>query len=113
MDYRERITIEPGKRSGQPCVRGLRMTVGDVLGYLGAGMTVEEVLADFPDLEAADIQACLLFAAELTRRVGGLKESLEEAAAEIDRGEFVEYDFSDGGAKFLEGVRERGRRPAE
>jgi hypothetical protein len=74
------------------------MTVGDVLGYLAGGMTVEEVLADFPDLEAADVRACTEFAA-----------SLEEASAEIDRGEYEEYDFSDGGAKFWEGVRARAR----
>jgi hypothetical protein len=74
------------------------MTVGDVLGYLAGGMTVEEVLADFPDLEAADVRACAEFAA-----------SLEEASAEIDRGEYEEYDFSDGGAAFLEGVRARAR----
>ena len=49
MDYRDRITVEPGKRSGKPCVRGLRIAVHDVLGYLASGMTVEELLHDFPD----------------------------------------------------------------
>ena len=56
MDYAHLITIEPGKRSGQPCIRGLRMTVRDVLEYLASGMSVEEILADFPDLTAEDIR---------------------------------------------------------
>ena len=64
MDYKHLITIEPDKRSGQPCIRGLRMTVQDVLEYLAGGMTVEEILADFPDLTAADIRACLAYAAD-------------------------------------------------
>lgn len=62
MDYRDIITIEPGKRSGQPCIRGLRMTVQDVLEYLAGGMTEGEILDDFPDLTHADIRACLAFA---------------------------------------------------
>ena len=53
----ERITIEPGKRSGQPCIRGLRITVWDVLGWLAAGAKEEEILADYPELEPADFQA--------------------------------------------------------
>ena len=65
MDYRDIITIEPGKRSGQPCIRGLRMTVQDVLEYLAGGMTEKEILADFPDLTHEDIRACLAFAASL------------------------------------------------
>jgi uncharacterized protein (DUF433 family) len=69
MDYRHLITIEPDKRSGQPCIRGLRMTVQDVLEYLASGMSAEEVLADFPDLTADDIRACLAFAADLERRL--------------------------------------------
>jgi uncharacterized protein (DUF433 family) len=64
MDYSHIITIEPDKRSGQPCIRGLRMTVQDVLEYLAAGMTPDEILADFPDLTAEDIRACLAFAAD-------------------------------------------------
>jgi uncharacterized protein (DUF433 family) len=64
MDYRERITIEPGKRSGKPCLRGTRMTVYDVLEYLGGGMTEDEILADFPQLERADIHAAVAFAGE-------------------------------------------------
>lgn len=61
MDYTHIITIEPGKRSGQPCIRGLRMTVRDVLEYLAAGMTPDEIVADFPDLTGDDIRACLAF----------------------------------------------------
>lgn len=63
MDYRERITIEPDKRGGKPCIRGLRITVYDVLSYLASGMTEAEILADFPDLEPDDIRASLAFAA--------------------------------------------------
>ncbi len=63
MDYRERITIEPGKRSGKPCIKGTRMTVYDVLSYLAAGMSMEEILDDFPKLTKEDILACLAFAA--------------------------------------------------
>jgi uncharacterized protein (DUF433 family) len=69
MDYRHLITIEPDKRSGQPCIRGLRMTVQDVLEYLASGMSIEEILADFPDLTAEDIRACLAFAADRERRL--------------------------------------------
>ena len=69
MDYNYLITIEPDKRSGQPCIRGLRMTVQDVLEYLAAGMSVDEILADFPDLTAEDIRACLAFAADQERRL--------------------------------------------
>jgi len=64
MDYSKIITIEPGKRSGKPCIRGMRMTVTDVLEYLASGMSEEEILADFPDLTAEDIKACLAFAAD-------------------------------------------------
>jgi uncharacterized protein (DUF433 family) len=64
MDYRDIITIEPGKRSGQPCIRGLRMTVQDVLEYLAGGMTEDEILDEFPDLTREDIRACLAFAAD-------------------------------------------------
>ena len=69
MDYMDIITVEPGKRGGQPCIRGLRMTVRDVLEYLAAGMSVDEILADFPDLTAEDIRACLAFAADRERRL--------------------------------------------
>ncbi len=69
MDYRERITIEPGKRSGKPCIRGLRITVSDVLDYLASGMSEDEILAELPDLEKEDIKAALAFAAERERRL--------------------------------------------
>jgi uncharacterized protein (DUF433 family) len=69
MDYRQRITIEPGKRSGKPCIRGLRITVYDVLDYLAAGMTDQEILGEFPDLELEDIRAVLSFAADRERRL--------------------------------------------
>ena len=67
MDYRERITIGPGKRGGKPCIRGLRITVYDVLDYLASGMSYDEVLSDFPELEREDILACLAYAAERER----------------------------------------------
>lgn len=68
MDYSGIITIDPGKRSGKACIRGLRITVYDVLDYLAAGMTQEEILADFPDLTTEDIRACLAYAADAERR---------------------------------------------
>ena len=68
MSYRERITTEPGKRGGKPCIRGLRITVHDVLEYLAAGMTEQEILSDFPELEQEDIKACLVFAADRERK---------------------------------------------
>ena len=69
MDYRKIITIEPDKRGGKPCIRGTRMTVTDVLEYLAGGMTQEELLAEFPDLTADDIRACLAFAADRERKL--------------------------------------------
>jgi len=72
VSLRDRITIEPGKRGGQPCLRGLRITVYDVLEYLASGMSEDEILRDFPDLEREDIGACLAFAAERERRLVGL-----------------------------------------
>ncbi len=63
MDYAHIITIEPGKRSGQPCIRGMRITVRDVLEYLAGGMTVDELFADFPELTHEDVRACLAYAA--------------------------------------------------
>jgi uncharacterized protein (DUF433 family) len=68
-DYRERITIDSGKRGGKPCIRGLRITVYDVLDYLASGMTEQEILSDFPDLEPEDIRAVLAFAADRERRL--------------------------------------------
>ena len=64
MSYRDIITIEPGKRGGKPCIRGLRVTVYDVLGYLASGMSQEQILRDFPYLTAEDIRACLQYAAD-------------------------------------------------
>lgn len=69
MDYRERITIEPDKRGGKPCNRGMRITVYDVLGYLASGMGEAEILADFPYLEPEDIRASLAFAADFERKL--------------------------------------------
>jgi len=69
VDYSKIITIEPGKRGGKPCVRGLRITVYDVLEYLAAGMTHDEILSDFPYLTEEDIRACLAFAADRERRL--------------------------------------------
>ena len=66
--YKNIITVEPGKRSGQPCIRGMRITVYDVLEYLASGMSVEEVLQDFPELTQEDIRACFAFAAAYCRR---------------------------------------------
>ena len=71
-DYSNIITVEPGKRGGQPCIRGLRLTVYDVLEYLESGMSEDEVLADFPDLRPEDIRACLAFAAAQEHRVASL-----------------------------------------
>ena len=68
MSYRDRITIEPDKRSGKPCIRGLRITVYDVLSYLAAGMTTDEILADFPSLTREDVLAALSYAAEHERQ---------------------------------------------
>jgi uncharacterized protein (DUF433 family) len=69
VDYSKIITIEPGKRGGKPCIRGLRITVYDVLDYLASDMSEAEILEDFPDLTAEDIRACLAFAADRERRL--------------------------------------------
>ena len=71
VDIGQIITIEPGKRGGQPCIRGMRITVRDILEYLAGGMTVDEVLADFPELTIEDIRACLAFAASQMPRPAG------------------------------------------
>ena len=68
MKYEHLITIEAGKRGGKPCIRGMRITVYDVLEYLASGMSNEEILKDFPDLTVEDIRACLAFAADRERR---------------------------------------------
>jgi uncharacterized protein (DUF433 family) len=67
IHYLNTITIEPGKRGGKPCIRGMRITVYDVLDYLASGMTREEILKDFPYLTASDIDACLKYAADRER----------------------------------------------
>ncbi len=69
MSYQDIITIEPGKRGGRPCIRGMRISVSDVLGWLAAGMSHAEIMADFPELTEEDIRACLAFAAERESRV--------------------------------------------
>jgi uncharacterized protein (DUF433 family) len=69
MNYKDYITIEPDKRSSKPCIRGMRITVQDVLEYLASGMTEEEILDDFPDLTREDIHACLAFAADRERKL--------------------------------------------
>ena len=69
LDYREIITVEPGKRGGRPVIRGLRISVYDVLSYLATGMTEQQILEDFPELRAEDIRACLSYAADRERRL--------------------------------------------
>jgi uncharacterized protein (DUF433 family) len=69
MNYQEIITIAPGKRSGKPCIRGMRITVYDVLSYLASGMTYQKILDDFPYLTQADILACLSYAADRERQI--------------------------------------------
>jgi uncharacterized protein (DUF433 family) len=68
VSYQSIITVEPGKRGGKPCIRGMRITVYDVLSYLAAGMTTQEILDDFPYLTENDILACLAYAAERERQ---------------------------------------------
>lgn len=77
MEREDIITIEPGKRGGRPCIRGLRIAVHDVLEYLAAGTSEEELLADFPELTVEDIRACLGFAADRVRRMGGGDDGTE------------------------------------
>jgi uncharacterized protein (DUF433 family) len=67
VDYHKIITIEPGKRGGKPCIRGIRITVGDVLGWLAAGMSHQDIIEDYPDLTEEDIRACLAYAADKER----------------------------------------------
>jgi uncharacterized protein (DUF433 family) len=69
IDYRQYITIEPGKRGGKPCIRRLRITIYDILGWLAAGMTPAEIVEDFPDLHEDDIRAALAFAADREHHV--------------------------------------------
>jgi len=72
MNYQERITIEAGKRGGKPCIRGLRITVYDVLEQMAAGLSPKELLEDFPELQEDDINACLAFAADREHRLAGI-----------------------------------------
>jgi uncharacterized protein (DUF433 family) len=69
MDYQQVITIEPGKRGGRPCIRGLRIAVADVLGWLAAGMSHQQIIAEYPELTDEDIRACLAYAADRERRI--------------------------------------------
>jgi len=69
MDYQQIITIEAGKRGGQPCIRGLRISVANLLGWLAAGMSHQQILADYPELTDDDIRACLGYAADRERRI--------------------------------------------
>jgi uncharacterized protein (DUF433 family) len=80
VDYRKIITIEPGKRGGKPCIRGIRITVVDVLGWLAAGMSHKEIVDDYPDLTEEDIRACLAYAADRERHAM-IAFSSNEAAA--------------------------------
>ncbi|MDO8354891.1 MAG: DUF433 domain-containing protein [Nitrospirota bacterium] len=75
MNWEQRISIDPGKRGGKPCIRGLRITVYDVLEYLASGMSEEDILSDFPDLTREDIRACLAFAADRERKLISLPSS--------------------------------------
>lgn len=69
MDYRDIITIEPGKRGGRPCIRGMRITVYDILGWLASGMSNEQIVAEYPELTREDINAALAFAANREQRL--------------------------------------------
>ncbi len=69
MNYRHIITIEPGKHSGRPCIRNMRIAVADVLGWLAAGQTHQQIMDDFPELMEDDVRACLAYAADCERRV--------------------------------------------
>ena len=69
MNYQKIITMEPGKRGGRPCIRGMRIAVSDVLGWLAVGMSHEEIMSDYPEITEEDIRACLGFAADRERRV--------------------------------------------
>ena len=69
MNWQNFITLEPGKRGGRPCIRGMRIAVADVLGWLAAGMTHQDILSDYPELSEDDIRACLAYAADRERRI--------------------------------------------
>jgi len=80
MNYQHIITIEPGKRGGKPCVRGMRITVSDILGWLAAGMSHQEILEDYPELTEEDIRACLAYAADRERKAMTVVRSHEAPA---------------------------------
>ena len=69
IDYKQIITIEPGKRGGKPCIRGMRITVSDILGWLAAGMTIQDILTDFDELTETDIYAALSYAADRENKI--------------------------------------------
>lgn len=69
IDYKQIITIEPGKRGGKPCIRGMRITVSDILGWLASGMTIQEIVTDFDELTETDIYAALSFAADRENKI--------------------------------------------
>jgi uncharacterized protein (DUF433 family) len=69
MNYQQIVTIEPGKRGGRPCIRGLRIAVADVLGWLAAGMSHQDIIAEYPELTEGDIRACLACAVDRERRI--------------------------------------------
>jgi uncharacterized protein (DUF433 family) len=71
MDYRQIITIEPGKRGGRPCIRGMRISVYDILGWLAAGMTNEQIIEEYPELTVEDIRAALAYAADRDHHLVG------------------------------------------
>jgi uncharacterized protein (DUF433 family) len=73
IDYRKIITIEPGKRSGKPCIRGLRITVSDVFAWLASGMSQEEILEDFPELTQEDLLACFAYAADKENEICSIR----------------------------------------
>jgi uncharacterized protein (DUF433 family) len=73
MNYQQIVTIESGKRGGRPCVRGLRIAVADVLGWLAAGMSHQQIIAEYPELTEEDIRACLAYAADRERRIVAAK----------------------------------------
>jgi uncharacterized protein (DUF433 family) len=69
VDYKNIITLEPGKRSGKPCIRGMRITVGDILGWLASGMTINQILSDFDELNETDILAALSYASDRENKI--------------------------------------------
>ncbi len=94
MDIAKHITIDPARRSGKPCIRDTRITVYDVLDYLASGMSQTDILADFPELNEADIHACLTLAADRKRRVVRLEDFTDNDMALIGASNMSpEYDY--------------------